>query len=167
MKSLSRQLACLAKGIALLVFLAPSSAQAHIGSPNVFFEGPAGPYPVRVTIQPPTVVPGLAQIHVRVHSGQPQKVTVLPVRWDAGTRGAPPPDVAKLVPGETNLFTAQLWLMNSGAYSVFVDVSGPQGHGTAIVPFNSLALQGLTMPNWMSVVLFGVGVFVLVLLISI
>src|SRR3954466_14034515 len=135
MKSLSRQLACLAKSIVLLLLLAPWCAEAHLGSPNVFFEGPAGPYPVRVTIQPPDVVPGLAQIHVRVHSGQPQTVTVLPVRWDAGTRGAPPPDIAKLVPGETNLFTAQLWLMNSGAYSVFVDVSGPEGHGTAIVPF--------------------------------
>jgi hypothetical protein len=153
--------------ILLLLLLSPLVARAHLGSPNVFFEGPAGPYPVRVTIQPPAVVPGLAQIHVRIHSGQPQTVTVLPVRWDAGTRGAPPPDTATLVPGETNLFTAQLWLMNSGAYSVFVDVSGPQGHGTAIVPFNSLALQGLTMPRWMAFVLFGVGLFLLVLLVSI
>src|SRR5271170_2074620 len=133
--------------IGLMFALSAPVAQAHIGSPNVFFEGPAGPYPVRVTIEPPGVVPGLAQIHVRVRSGDAHTVTVLPVRWDAGTRGAPPPDIAKLVPGESNLFTAQLWLMDSGAYSVFVDVAGPKGRGTAIVPINSLAYQRLGMPR--------------------
>ena len=46
-------------------------------------------------------------------------------------------------------------------------MSRDEGHGTAIVPFNSLALQGLIMPRWMSFVLFGVGVFLLALLISI
>jgi hypothetical protein len=142
------------------------SAHAHVGSPNVFFEGPAGPYPVRVTIQPPGVVPGLAQIQVRIHSGDVQKVTVLPVRWNAGTRGAPPADVAKLVPGETNLFTSQLWLMDSGAYSVFVDVFGSRGRGTAIVPLDSLAYQRLDMPRWMSLIFLVAGLGVLWLLIS-
>ena len=35
---------------------------AHIGSPDVFFTGKAGPYDVRVTIQPPQVVPGVARV---------------------------------------------------------------------------------------------------------
>jgi hypothetical protein len=153
--------------LAILLCLLPVSARAHIGSPNVFFEGPAGPYPVRITIEPPAVVPGLAQIHVRVHSGRPALVTVLPVRWDVGTRGAPPPDAATAVPGETNLFTAQLWLMNSGAYSVFVDVSGPEGRGTAIVPLNSLAMQRLEMPRWLSLVFLGLGSFLLALFLSV
>jgi hypothetical protein len=26
---------------------------AHVGSPNVFYEGNAGPYPVRVVVRPP------------------------------------------------------------------------------------------------------------------
>ena len=153
--------------LAILLCLLPVSAWAHIGSPNVFFEGPAGPYPVRITIEPPAVVPGLAQIHVRVHSGHPALVTVLPVRWDVGTKGAPPPDAAKAVPGETNLFTAQLWLMNSGSYSVFVDVSGPEGRGTAIVPLNSLAMQRLEMPRWLSFVFLGLGIFLLALFLSV
>lgn len=152
--------------LALLLFC-PIAARAHVGSPNVFFEGPAGPYPVRVTIAPPGVVPGLAQIHVRVHSGHPQTITVLPVRSDAGTKGAPPPDVAKLVPGETNLFTAQLWFMRSGAYSVFVDVSGPEGHGTAIVPMNALALERLDMSRGMSLLFLGLGLFLVALLVSV
>ncbi|HWY78678.1 MAG TPA: hypothetical protein VN281_23900 [Verrucomicrobiae bacterium] len=149
------------------VLLWPMTAQAHLGSPNVFFEGPAGPYPVRVTIFPPAVVPGLAQIHVRVHGGHPETVTVLPVRSDAGTKGAPPPDVAKLVPGETNLFSAQLWFMNSGAYSVFVDVTGPEGHGTAIVPMNSLAYERLGMSSRMSLLFLGLGLFLVILLVSV
>jgi hypothetical protein len=156
-----------ALAIGLLLALSAPVAQAHIGSPNVFFEGPAGPYPIRVTIEPPGVVPGLAQIHVRVRSGDAQTVTVLPVRWDAGTRGAPPPDLARLVPGETNLFTAQLWLMDSGAYSVFVDVAGPKGRGTAIVPINSLAYQRLGMSRGMSLMFLGLGIFLLTLLTSV
>ena len=153
-------------GALLLLLFDAGAAQAHIGSPNVFFEGHAGPYPIRVTIQPPGVVPGLAQIHVRLQSDDIQKVTVLPVRWNAGTRGAPPPDVAKPVPGETNLLTAQLWLMDAGAYSVFVDVYGSHGRGTAIVPLDSVAYQRLGMARWMSLAFLGAGLVVVWLLIS-
>src|SRR3954453_10300515 len=88
------------------------SARAHVGSPNIFFEGDAGPYPVRVMIRPPRVVPGLAEISVRVKTNGISKVSVLPARWDTGRKGAPPPDLAKPVRGETNLFSSQLWLMN-------------------------------------------------------
>ena len=77
----------------LFALFCPGTTHAHLGSPNIYFEGPAGPYPIRVTIQPPGVVPGLAQIHVRARSDDVEKVTVLPVRWNAGTRGAPAPDV--------------------------------------------------------------------------
>jgi hypothetical protein len=158
----------IARWAAIFILLfSPFASYAHIGSPNVFFEGPAGPYPIRVTIQAPVVVPGLAQIHVRVHSGDARVVTVLPVRWNIGTRGSPPPDVAKPVPGETNLFTAQLWLMDSGAYSVFVDVSGPRGWGTAIVPLNSVALQRIGMSRSMSFLFLGLGILLFSLLVTV
>src|ERR1041385_1467872 len=42
------------------------SAAAHVGSPNVFFEGKAGPYPVHVVIQPAEVIPGLAGSAARI-----------------------------------------------------------------------------------------------------
>ncbi|HEX5218073.1 MAG TPA: hypothetical protein VFZ59_00775 [Verrucomicrobiae bacterium] len=150
-----------------ILVLVSFAAHAHLGSPNVYFEGPAGPYPIRVVIQPPGVVPGLAQIHVRARSTDVEKVTVLPVRWNAGTRGAPQPDVAKPVAGETNLFTAQLWLMDSGAYSVFVDVTGPRGRGTAIVPFNSLALERREMSRGVTLVFLGVGCALAALLVCV
>ena len=44
-------------------------AAAHVGSPNVFFDGMAGPYAVRVIIRPPSVVPGLAEIVVLTRPG--------------------------------------------------------------------------------------------------
>ena len=44
-----------------LAALLPLTARGHVGSPNVFFEGQAGPYPVHVIIRPaegePLVVP--------------------------------------------------------------------------------------------------------------
>lgn len=137
-------------------------ARAHVGNPNVYLEAEAGPYQARVIIQPPPVVPGLAQIHVRLLRGHPQKVAVLPARWDTGRKGSPPPDEAKPVPGETNLYTASLWLMNSGAYSVFVDLVGPSKTETIIVPLNSLATRRLGMSPVMgwAFALFGAGLFV-------
>jgi len=143
------------------------NVRAHVGSPTVFFQGLAGNYPIRVTIEPPGVVPGLAQIHVVVESGEAKTVTVRPVRWDVGVKGSPSPDTATLVPGETNLFTAQLWLMASGAYSVFVEVSGPRGDGTAIVPLNSIATQRLMMTKGLAILFAVVGSFIVVLLISV
>jgi hypothetical protein len=128
-----------------------------VGSPNIFFEGEAGAYPVRVMIRPPRVVPGLAEITVRVKTNGVSKVSVLPARWNTGRKGAPPPDVAVPVKGETNLFASQLWLMDSGAYSVFVNVDGNAGAGTAIVPVNSLALTRLEMPRWMAGMFLALG----------
>jgi hypothetical protein len=142
----------------LIVGLVVSTAEAHIGSPTVFFEGMAGPYPVRVVIRPPQAVPGRAAISVRLPSEGVQRVTVLPVRWDAGRKGAPPPDEAKPVRGESDLFSAELWLMDRGAYSVFVEVEGRLGRGEAIVPVNSLATERLSMPPWFGSVLVVLGV---------
>jgi hypothetical protein len=145
--------------LVLILFALVSAlpAFAHVGSPNIFFEGEAGAYPVRVMIRPPRVVPGLAEITVRVKTNGVSKVSVLPARWNTGRKGAPPPDVALPVKGETNLFASQLWLMDSGAYSVFVNVDGNAGTGTAIVPVNSLALTRLEMPGWMAGMFLALG----------
>jgi hypothetical protein len=150
--------------ILLLALCLTLPAQAHIGNAYVFMEGLAGPYRVRVSIVPPDVVPGRAKINVRVHDPGVTQVSALPVRWDAGRKGAPPPDLASLVIGETNLFSTELWLMDSGAYSVFVDVEGANGKGTAIVPLNSISNKRLEMSRAMSIgFLIGGGVLVCLL----
>ena len=97
-----RRLAGLAFAASLLALTA-----AHIGSPNVLFDGNAGPYPVRVIVRPPEVVPGLAEVIVRLNAPDAQRVSIRPVFWRAGVRGAPSGDEISRVPGEAQrLFRA-------------------------------------------------------------
>src|SRR4029077_17229269 len=56
--------------LVLALLLAAAPARAHVGNPNVFFDGDAGPYPVRVIVRPPAVIPGLAEITVRLRDGR-------------------------------------------------------------------------------------------------
>src|SRR5438132_1566831 len=76
-------------------------ASAHVGSPDTYFEGAAGPYPVRVIVRNPGVVPGLAQITVRLLALPPRavrRVLVLPAFWAPRTAAPPPPHVATPAP---------------------------------------------------------------------
>lgn len=145
-----------------LLALAAGPVRAHVGSPNVFFDGEAGPYPVRVIVRPPEVIPGLAEITVRVKEGTADRVTVQPIQWRAGLEGAPPPDVAVRVPGDPTLWTAQLWLMATSSYSVRVQVTGPAGEGLAQVPVAATPQRVLGMQKGMGVVLAGLGLFLFV-----
>jgi len=149
--------------------LAPSTLLAHIGSPAVVFDGSAGPYPVRVIVLPPSVVPGRAEINVRLLGNEtdPVKVTVLPVNWLTGVTGSPAPDQALPVPGEPALFHSELWLMTSGSYSVHVSVSGPRGGGVVIVPVLSIATQRLPMPAALGGLLAALGAVLFVGAVSI
>lgn len=142
----------------LLLLVGCLSAQAHIGSPNVFFDGTVGEYRVQVIIRPPQVVPGQAEITVRTQGGPVDHVSVLPVFWNVGRKGAPPPDEARLVSGQTNLYSAALWLMKSGAYSVDVNVQGPRGEGTLIVPVDSIATNTRPMSRLYGIVLSILGI---------
>ncbi|MEY2428527.1 MAG: hypothetical protein QOJ40_1412, partial [Verrucomicrobiota bacterium] len=153
--------------VVLLISFLPGIAHAHIGSPNVFFEGQAGPYPVHVVIRPAEVIPGLAEISVRVESGGVQRVTALPIKWNAGRKGAPPPDVARLVRGETNLYSAQLWFMQPGAQSVEVEVTGAPGTGRVTIPVDAVARRVLGMPKLLGGILALLGFALVSLLVSI
>lgn len=147
----------------LLAALFPSVSPAHIGSLNVIFESQAPPVPVRVIIRPPGVVPGLADIDVRVLTNGVKSVTVLPVHWRAGVEGAPPPDVAKPVEGEPGLYHAELWLMARGAYNVQVQVETAGGPARFIVPVNSLATTRLPLSGQLGGILVGLGVMLFAL----
>jgi hypothetical protein len=151
----------------VLCFLLPAAAHAHVGSPNVFFQGKAGPYPVHVIIQPAEVIPGLAQIAVRIEPGGIERVTALPMKWDLGRKGAPPPDDAKLVPDETNLYSAQLWFMEGGAQTVEVEVTGKAGVGRVTIPVDAVARRVLKMPKLLGSMLAVLGIGLVALLLSI
>ncbi len=138
-------------------------ASAHVGSSNAYFEGMAGPYQVRVIVRTPGIIPGLAQISVRTTGESvPTLVTVRPLRWDAGLEGAPPPDTARAVSGESGLYSAELWLMTTGSYSVHVSVGVDAGEGTVFVPVNAVAETRQEMSRPMAVGLIGAALFLFV-----
>jgi hypothetical protein len=120
-----------------------------------------------VVIRPAEVIPGLADISVRVDEAGVERVTALPMKWNTGRQGAPPPDVAKPVPGETNLYAAQLWFMESGAHSVEIEIAGAKGTGRVIVPVDAVARRVLTMPRYLGGSLVVLGFLLLALLVSI
>jgi len=136
---------------------------AHVGSPDTYFEGAAGPYPIRVIIRNPGVVPGLAQITVRLlDPATERRVLVLPVYWDPRTAAPPPADVAERVPGDSTLYSAALWLMRGGAYSVQVTVEGASGTGTALVPVMAVATRRLALQKPLGMGLLGLGAFLFI-----
>lgn len=148
-------------GTAVAVAVAALTA-AHVGSPDTVFEGRAGAYGVRVIVRPPGVVPGLADITVRILSGDGvRSVLVLPLRGGRPTALEPPPDRAARVPGDARLFSAQLWLMEAGAYSIQVGVDGTAGGGRVIVPVNSIATRRLGLATPLAVGLLSLGVLLL------
>jgi hypothetical protein len=147
----------------LALVLGAGPARAHVGSPNVFFDGDAGPYPVRVIVRPPAVIPGLAEITLRLRDGRKvDGVTVQPVQFKAGFKGAPPPDAAVAVPGAPDTWSAQLWLMRGSSYSVRVAVQGPAGPGEALVPVTAVPMQVLGMDKGLGAVLVLLGLFLFV-----
>ncbi|MDB4876858.1 MAG: hypothetical protein JWM41_3304 [Gemmatimonadetes bacterium] len=148
-------------GVAFAMVLAVI-ASAHVGSPNVLFDGNAGPYPVRVIVRPPEVVPGLAEVVVRADAPDVERVVIRPVFWRAGVAGAPAGDAIKRVAGQDRVYSGQLWLMAYGSYSVYVTVSGPRGTGTAIVPVASFATGRLPLSRGLSAVLLVLGALLVV-----
>jgi len=140
---------------------------AHIGSPDTWFAGTAGPYPVTVLVRAPGVIPGLADVIVRVTGDGVRAVTASPAAYNAGERGVPPADTARTVPGRPGTWTTQLWIMAPGSYSVRVTVDGSLGSGTAIVPVSAVATRVLTMDRRFGWLLAGLGAILLLGAVSI
>ena len=150
-------------GAVMLVIGAAVAVSAHVGTSNAYFDGMAGPYGIRVIVRTPGVIPGLAQTSVRITSGGGvERVTVRPLRADVGLEGAPPPDVASSVAGEAHLYSAALWLMTAGSYSVQVSVTGTAGEGTAFVPVLAVPERRLDMNRATGVGLLGAALFLFV-----
>jgi hypothetical protein len=147
-----------ARSALLVLFLAIVSS-AHVGTLDTFFIGKAGAYRVQVTVRPPGVVPGLAQITIRVDGGNATRVTTQAAQWNLGTRGAPSPDAATRVPGDAQLWSSELWLMTRGSYGVNVAVDGDAGTGSVTVPVTNVATKRLPMSASLGWTLAGLGVF--------
>jgi len=131
--------------IVALLFAAP--ANAHVGSPNVFYEGDAGPYHLFVTVNVPAVIPGVADVQIRADSDDVHQVSTAVTRLaGAGSQYAPVPDVAQRSPIDKHLFTSSLWLMEYGSMRVLINVAGAHGAAQMSVPVPSAARRMLPMP---------------------
>lgn len=141
---------------------------AHIGSPDVYFEGDAGPYHLLVTVNPPAVVPGIAQVHVRIASGAIQSISLAPVFLNGKDQGLPPAaDQMQPVAGDPQSFTGQVWLMESGSWEVRLAVQGSQGEGRTVIPVPASARRTLPMQKALGVLLFGLMLFLSVGIVAI
>jgi len=150
---------------AAAVLIAAALSMAHVGSADTFFTGKAGPYDVRVTVRLPGVIPGRAQVAVRVAGATATSGHVVTVRagqWNVGLKGAPPAEQAAPVPGDPAVHSAELWFMTASSYQLAVDVDGPSGRGEAIVPVMALATAQRTMVPGLGLLLAGLGIFLTV-----
>src|SRR5450755_1634878 len=108
---------------ALLVFVLVAiltaltrTAEAHVGSPDVFYEGDAGPYHLFVTVRVPQVIPGVAVVEIRTSSDNVHEITTAVARLTgAGSKYLPVPDLARQFTTDPRYFTANLWLMEYGS----------------------------------------------------
>ncbi|MBK5295397.1 MAG: hypothetical protein JJE04_27435, partial [Acidobacteriia bacterium] len=140
---------------ALLLCLLLPAARAHVGSPDVFFEGKAGPYPVFVTIRPPMVIPGVAEIEIRTSAIDIDSIRITPLPLTGeGAKFAPTPDRAVRSKEDAQFFTGSLWMMATGSWQVRVQVQGPRGAGELSVPVPAVASRTNGMDSVIGAVLF-------------
>jgi hypothetical protein len=132
-----------------------AALHAHVGSPDVFYEGAAGPYRLLVTIRPPVIVPGVAEIEIRSASPEIREIRIVPLRLTGpGAKFAPTPDVAQRSKEDPQFFTGSLWLMAVGAWQVRIHAEGDKGAGELAVPVPALPTRTQTMQTGIGAMLF-------------
>ncbi len=156
-----RRMAVLAGAVAAVLLLS-----GHVGNNVEYLVGSAGPYPVQVVVRLPDVVPGQAQLSVQVDADDVTGVSVQPLYWRA-VEYAPAPERARLIPGESRLWSTDVWLMARGAYGVRVIVSGERGEGEMMVPIVATATRTLEMQRALGITLSALGLFLVVGLLTI
>ena len=151
----------LIRAVCFFVTMTASSATlAHVGSPDVYLEVYAGSYHLLITVNPPAMVPGIAQVSVRVLSGNVSSLSLVPVYIGAKDQGLPPtPDDMQSVPGAPQYYTGKVWLMASGSWEVRVKAEGSQGPAQLAVPVPAFARRTLSMQRSLGVLLFALMFF--------
>ena len=141
----------------LTLLLAASTCFAHVGSPDVYFDGQAGPYKLLVRVRPPAMIPGIAQVEVRAGSPGVQSIQAVPLYIvGEGSKYPPAPDALRQSKEDPLLFTGQLWIMGSGSWQVRLEVNGVQGAGNIAVPVPAYATRTLPMQKTLGAFLFAV-----------
>ena len=167
--SVSPSARALIRGLARWLFIFAAAAccslpvYAHVGSPDIYAEGSAGPYRLFVTIRPPTVIPGVAEIEVRVVPDKTTDVTAsgiqiapIPLTGEA-SKHPPVADPMKQSATDKQFFTGALWIMAPGSWQVRFTVAGSQGSGVLSIPVPATSSSTQGMQAGLGVVLGSLG----------
>src|SRR5215471_649620 len=139
--------------IALLLIAAP--ANAHVGSPDVFYEGDAGPYHLSVSVRMPKVIPGLAQVEIRSQSSDVRTVQLTIRRLSGfGYDLHAIPDSAQGSTEDPHFFVSSVWVMETYDLQVRIEVDGARGKAELGVPLPAFAQTTLRMQRSLGVLLF-------------
>ena len=139
--------------------LMPQAARAHVGSKDVFEQVQAGPYKLFVTIRPPVVIPGVAEVEARSAGAEVSGINIAPVPLTGEAAKHPPtPDSMKRSADDPTFYTGSLWLMAPGSWQVRIQMDGAAGHETAGVPVAAAALSVKRMQGPLGALLALLGV---------
>ena len=128
---------------------------AHVGSPDVFLEGTAGPYKLFVTVRVPQVIPGIAEIEIRSESPDVSEIRIAPMQLTGpGSQYAPAPEAAARSKDDPQFFQGNLWLMEFGSLQVRIEAEGAKGKGLLAVPIPAVAQRMLPMQRSLGLLLF-------------
>lgn len=132
-------------------------AYGHVGSPDVYVQLKAGPYPVFISVHPPDVLPGVATVLVHSEDGRVTAATVSPTLMTGEASKHPPtPEALQAVSG-THDFAGSVWIMSAGSWEVRFSVKGAAGSADVAVPLPSTATKMRGMQRWMGAGLALVG----------
>jgi hypothetical protein len=157
---------------AWLMFLVLASCavplSAHVGSPDVFLEGNAGPYKLFVTVRVPQVIPGTAEIEIRSESSDVSSIRIAPMQLTGpGSQYPPAPEAAARSKDDPQFFQGNLWLMEFGSLQVRIQADGAQGKGLLAVPIPAVAQRMLPMRRSLGLLLFTLMTVLALALVSI
>jgi hypothetical protein len=154
-------------GLVCCLLLGPRAA-AHVGSPDVYYEGLAGPYRLFVTVRAPQMIPGIAAVEVQVLEGAVNDIQIVPLRViGEGSETAPPSDAMERSKSDPQFFSGKLWLMESGSFQVRMEITGATGKAQMGVPVAAFAQRTLRMQRTTGAILAVLMVFLVLSLVGI
>ncbi|MEM9325470.1 MAG: hypothetical protein AAGA85_07435 [Bacteroidota bacterium] len=150
-----------------IVALPVSLTLAHVGSPGVVFEGKAGSYDLLVSVTPPDVIPGVAEVSIYTLSPSVEAISAKPIYWGVGDEGSPKSDPMFPVEGQPGQYEGIVWFMSSGTASIEVEVQGANGEGKCVVPIMATATAQNEMEPGLGYLLAGLGLLLVILMVTI
>ena len=154
--------------ILFVILLLGAPCLAHVGSPDVYFQGDAGPYHLAVTIRTPQMIPGVAEIEIRSSEPGIRQVKIVPLYIvGPGSKYPPPPDSLLPSKDDPQFFTGKLWLMASGSWQVRIEADGGRGAGTLAVPVPAFARNTQPMQKDLGALLSGLMILLVLAIVSI